>query len=181
MALSAEVIEQLDAFVSSNEQVVRYSEQTMPELCGGTETGRDAIRIYVDSKRAEAQLRSTDLLPTQLAGLAVDVVAVGRPERQSTGAPPGLADGVEINPKTRIRPLTGGISVGRLSPSKTGTLGYFVKRNDGGTSLDAVGQIVVAVDDRDAGVDAAAAKIADRVGVALTINDIGAIAGTTTA
>lgn len=206
MALSAELIDQLDALVSTNEHVVGYSEQKMPEVRGGSPTGREAIRIYVDVKYPAGELSSAELLPEELAGQPVDVVAVGRPERHRTGAPPGVAEEVQVDPKTRIRPLIGGVSGGLLTPPKTGTLGYFVKRgeamcvmtsahvlvtqggdaiqpgsNDGGTSADKVGQVVVTVDDGNAGVDAAAAKITGDVTVTLTVNEIGPIKGSVAA
>lgn len=196
MPLPAELIRQLDDLVSAHDYVVGYSEQLMPERG----TGRESVRIYVDTEAAEDELRSSRVLTPELTNAGVDVVAVGRPEFQSTEVTDVK---VGVDPKTKIRPLIGGISTGQLNPRKTGTLGYFVKRgnamclvssahvlpstgqsaiqpgpNDGGASTDAVGTIALAVDDGNAGVDAAAATISQGVQVTLSINDIGTIAGT---
>jgi hypothetical protein len=129
LGLSGELVDQPDALVSTNE-LVGYSEQKMPELRAGSETDREAIRIYVDAKYPARDLSPAELLPDELEGQPVDVVAVGRPERLSTGAPHAVAEEVQSNPKTKIRPGIGGISGGLSTPPETGTLRYFVQRGD---------------------------------------------------
>ncbi len=201
MALSAELIQELDTLTLSNDHVVGYSEQTMPELRAGEETGREAIRIYVDAKKPASELSADEVLPEELAGQPVDVVISGRLRRFATEATATERVG-RVDPEKSTRPLIGGISGGLLKPSTTGTFGYFVKRGtdlcvlssahvlerqggdavqpgplDGGGDAAKVGEVVVTIDDPNAGVDAAAAKLTGGVTATLTVNDIGSITG----
>jgi hypothetical protein len=49
---------------------------------GGTPSGEPCIVVYVERKLPKRQLKKAELLPTQVDGVAVDVVEVGRIEAQ---------------------------------------------------------------------------------------------------
>lgn len=181
MAHPEDVIAQLDALLVSEEHVVGYSGDEVDDEGG--------IRVYVDEPGVS--------VPDEIAGRRVaEVVAVGRPE---------LKAGVDVgvNPKTRIRPLIGGISI---SGAGSGTLGYFVdtggKRalmsaahvlqqgtknviqpsvNDGGKDpADLVAKLTASIFKPEDGIDAASANFETGIAATLTLNDIGRITGTTT-
>jgi hypothetical protein len=179
MAHSAAVIGALDELLAAEPHVVGYS---------GGEVGDEAgIRLYVDQEGTSPA--------REVAGVpVVDVVLVGTPEDKAGAA-------VGVNPKTKVRPVVGGISI---SGSGSGTLGYFVvvggkrallsaahvlqssppnviqpSRTDGGTDpADLVAKVTASVIKPDDGVDAAAATIESSIASTLTLNDIGAITGT---
>lgn len=180
MAHSATVTGALDALLEAPEtHVVGYS---------GDEVGDEAgIRLYVDDEGVSTA--------DEVAGVpVVDVVLVGTPRNKAGAA-------VGVNPKTKVRPIVGGISI---SGSGSGTLGYFVvvagkrallsashvlktgtpnviqpSRTDGGTDpADLVAKLTTSVIVLDEGVDAAAATIEPSIASTLTLNDIGAITGT---
>jgi hypothetical protein len=181
MAHPEDVIAQLDALLESEAHVVGYSGDEVDDEGG--------IRVYVDEPGVS--------VPDQIAGRrVVEVVAVGRPELKA-----GV--GVGVNPKSRIRPLIGGISI---SGAGSGTLGYFVNTggnsalmsaahvlkegtrdviqpsvNDGGTNpADLVAKLTASIFDPENGIDAACATLESGIGLTLTLNDIGHITGTTT-
>jgi hypothetical protein len=181
MAHSAAVTGRLDELVRTEEHVVGYSGDEVGEAGG--------IRIYVDEEGSP--------VPDEVAGLPVaEVVAIGRPQLKSAGVAVG------VNPKTTVRPLRGGISI---SGSGSGTLGYFVKIdgklalmsaahvlktgtkdviqpsfNDGGQDpRDLVAKLTLSIFEPGNGVDAASAKLEDKIGAELILNDIGRVTGTT--
>jgi hypothetical protein len=182
MAHSAAVIDALDELLAAEPHVMGYS---------GDEVGEPAgIRVYVDEPGVA--------VPDEIQGVqVVEVVAVGRPELKAGAA-------VGVNPKTKVRPLIGGISI---SGAESGTLGYFVKvdgklalmsaahvlepgtanviqpgRDDGGKDpADLVAKLLSSIDNPDDGVDAACATLESSIQATLTLNEIGKITGTTTA
>jgi hypothetical protein len=180
MEHSAAVLGTLDDLLDTDEHVVGYSGDELPD--GG-------IRVYVD----EPGVRVAD----EIAGRRVEVVAIGRPTKKASVA-------VGANPRTNVRPLIGGLAI---SGSDDGALGYFVRvegklallsaahvldnsvqdvlqraKADGGKApQDVVAKLLLSVFNPGAGVDAAAAAIDSKINVTLTINDIGPVAGKKTA
>ena len=190
MPLSEQVTSALDELLARNPHVVGYSEDEQPD----ERSGRTGVRLYVVEERPLAELD----VPEEIEGMpVVDLVAAGRPENHNTGA--GVQVGVD--PKTRVRPVIGGISI---SGSGSGTLGYFVERKDGRCLIssahvlrpskadviqpsrldggkdpaDKVARLAESVVDFDAGVDAAAAVL--EVASTLDLNELGKVVGTAT-
>ncbi|MCE0538652.1 S1 family peptidase [Kineosporia rhizophila] len=176
--------------LAADEQVVGHSQQTLllPD-------GREGIRVYVRDDRGT--------VPDHIDGLPVLVEVVGRVEHHSLTSI-DLTAQLGLDPRTRTRPLVGGISVSQ-SPHAPGdgTLGYFVRRadllllltaahvltsqgqsvlqpgtGDGGTNDDMVATTDTRVYDPAAGIDAAIARIATGVDCTLDINGLGPIATT---
>jgi Trypsin len=179
MEHSAKVIGALDELLAAEPHVVGYSGDKVGEEAG--------IRLYVDREgvRPAGELHGVPV---------VDVVLVGAFQNKAGTA-------VGVNPRTKVRPLVGGISI---SGKEIGSLGYFVQRegktallsaahvllpqvsnviqparDDGGKDpQDLVAKIAASLFRPDDGVDAAAANLEPGVQHTLTLNEIGKITGT---
>jgi hypothetical protein len=185
MPLSQSAISRLDQLLGQPE-VVGYAAEPIT-----TQAGAEGIRIYL------AAAASVD---EEIDGLPVEALVVGRPERKRAEAEVGV--GVGVNPKTKVRPLVGGISIS-LDDSGSGTLGYFVHKDkdlcvlsashvlttkdanviqpsyrDGGKpGDDRIAKVSDTKDDPSYGVDAAYAKLAGAE-AKLELNGIGYVGGT---
>jgi hypothetical protein len=183
MALSLQTSRALRELLGTEENVVGFSED---EHEGG------AVRVYVED------VARADALPASIAGHVVHYVEVGVPQKISHAAPAV----VDVNPRTKVRPLVGGVSIAPLGVSYSGTLGYFVLRDDkvgvlscahvlpdgpekrvlqqsvedGGTNGDVVARLAASVDDGHT-VDCAYAVIEGAVKHELEVNAIGRVAG----
>ncbi len=113
----------LDELMRTNPNIVGYSSTLKDELVNGKPSGRKAIRIYVVKKKPKSRLPRDQILPDVLEGYPVDVMEVGRPKLLQSST----------TPTEHIRPLVGGISIGKNDPlhNGAGTLGYFVKDHEG--------------------------------------------------
>jgi hypothetical protein len=112
----------LDKMMKSNPTIIGYSSTLKDEIVRDRPSGRKAIRIYVAKKKPKSELSEDQILPDTLDGIPVDVVEIGKPKLlQSSTIPTGI-----------IRPLIGGISIGKNGLELgAGTLGYFVKDKNG--------------------------------------------------
>jgi hypothetical protein len=110
-----EMIKWLESIRKKYKGVVGYSTELQKEIVKGKPSGRDAIRIYVKKKIMPGKLSKSQLLPDEVFGIPVDVVEIGEVEFQS-------------DPKSRLRPLVGGIST---SCKGSGTMGYLCKDGNG--------------------------------------------------
>lgn len=177
MAHPAGVISELDKLLAADEHVVGYS---------GDEVGDEAgIRLYVDEEGVS--------VASEIAGRpVVEVLAVGRLQLKAGPA-------VGVNPQTKVRPLVGGLGI---AGEEQGTLGYFVKVSDKLSLLsaahvltkktvnviqpddaptDVVAKLTLSIFKPEDGIDAATAKLDDKIGATLVLNDIGRITGATSA
>ena len=180
MAVSMQASEALSELMRSEGNVVGFSEDLHE---GGV------LRVYVQD------IALTDLLPKAVAGHAVQYVEVGVQQKISSPAV------VDLNPRTRARPLVGGVSISPDTTKSAGTLGYFAASDnkmglltcahvlpkvgqrviqqgglDGGTDADFVATVVASVDDGQR-VDCAFAAIDKTVQCTLEINAIGRVPG----
>ena len=80
------------------------------EFTNGRPTGRLAIRVHVNEKQPEADLKRSERLPEELDGIPVDVIQ-SNPELQA------------VNRNVRQVPLIGGVVVGNTRAGFIGTLG----------------------------------------------------------
>ena len=129
------------------------------KISNGQSTGIPSVVVSVTHKEPQSHLTETDLIPSEIAGIKTDVIETG------TLTPLSLVR------TSRVRPIQPGISIGH-EQGTAGTLGCIVKRNDqlfllsnnhvfailnaaspgdvilqpgpadGGTSQDAVGELV---------------------------------------
>lgn len=182
MPLSERAAARLEELLAAP-NVVGYAAEPVVSAAGG-----EAIRVYL------AEAAPVD---AEIDGVAVEALVVGRPD------PAGTAAGAVVDPRTKVRPLVGGVSIGGRA---TGTLGYFVHRDgdlcllssshvlapsppavlqpgaaDGGTPADLAAILVVSVEDPAAGVAAGAAKLAPGVEATFALNGIGRVGGTAAA
>jgi hypothetical protein len=111
------LVRELEKLRKKYKGVVGYSARLQDELVKGKPSGRKAIRIYVEKKKSRRSLKKAQLLPDEMFGIPVDVVAIGKPKLQA------LAPVVTplSNPKRKFRPIIGGIST---SGDDTGTMAY---------------------------------------------------------
>jgi hypothetical protein len=187
MALSGSTLIQLDELLATDPNVVGFARHEIE-----TADGQTGLRLYL----AEDRGRPVEAID----GLPVEAVVTGWPEPKA-----GAAVGVDVEPKTRVRPLVGGISI---SGEGSGTLGYFMKRkSDGKLCLmsaahvlkagtedviqpsfrdggklpdDLVAKLDASVLVPSQGIDAASAVLVDQKGATLELNLIGHVAGTGT-
>ena len=149
----------------------------------------ETLLVYVENAAL------TDQLPTTVAGHAVRYVEVGVQHKITTPAV------VDVNPRTRVRPLIAGVSLSPEKENSAGTLGYFVTKNgdkgiltcahvlptvgqrviqqgglDGGTDPDVIAKVVTSVDDG-RNVDCAFAALDKAVEITVEINAVGAVSG----
>ena len=190
MPLTPAAIGALANLSASNPGVVGYSEDEIEELSGEGPTGRRGIRIFVENDEVAAKI------PTEIGGVpVVEVRSVGSTDNKATQ--PGSAGKVGANPKSKLRPVIGGISI---SAKESGTLGYFVvignetclvsaahvlpagddtviqpSFKDNGKAEDRIATVVNRVLDGEAGVDAAAAALS--VGSTPELNELGKVIG----
>lgn len=76
----------------------------------GQPTGEPALVVLVTNKLEKSQVRSADLIPSKLADMQTDVLAIGYPFA-------GESESMEVGTQTlagRIRPAEGGYSVGHF-------------------------------------------------------------------
>ncbi len=86
----------------------------------------ECIVVSVRQKVSPEQLSASDVVPEQIMDMQTDVIETG--PISIVADLPGEADTVAVDPKQRIRPILGGISVG-LNPGITaGTIGLLVKK-----------------------------------------------------
>lgn len=190
MAVTSAVASALAGLAARDSQVVGYSEDEIEEVREGRATGRRGIRIFVENDEAATRM------PSEIGGVpVVEVRSVGPAQDKSASAP--AAGLVGVDPKTKVRPVIGGISVGA---KETGTLGYFVVIGtdryvltcahvvpagddvviqpgpfDGGKPADKIATVTKRVMNGDAGVDAAAAKLSAES--TLDLNNLGKVTG----
>lgn len=84
----------------------------------GQPTGEPAVVVLVAQKVAKENIAKSDLIPTKLAGVQTDVLAIGNP---MAGFDAALTPTVQTLAK-RVRPAKGGYSVGHFAIT-AGTLG----------------------------------------------------------
>jgi hypothetical protein len=193
MPLTSAAIGALADLSASNPGVVGYSEDEIEEVSGGAPTGRHGIRVFVEDEDAAGKI------PTEIGGVpVVEVRSVGSTDNKRTQ--PTSAGNVGADPKSKVRPVIGGISI---SAKESGTLGYFIvigtdrclvsaahvlptgndtviqpSFNDGGKAQDTIAAVVNRVLDPESGVDAAAAVLS--VGSTLDLNGLGKVVGIST-
>ena len=96
----------------------------------GRPTGEVVLKVFVERKRAAADLDSDQLLPREFEGLGVDVVELSEPSLEIDPAPPqpGSPGTSQADlDETEYRPLKGrGCVQVALSGSGLGTLGCFL-------------------------------------------------------
>src|ERR1700704_786886 len=110
MGISDEVRVSLTQLMQSDPNIVGFSEDVFE---GG------AVRVYVKSRLREAGLG-------EIEGHRVEYVEVGQQQKIAKGTSPTLID---VDPRTRVRPLVGGLSISPAGANYSGTLGYFMRRN----------------------------------------------------
>jgi hypothetical protein len=97
--LPAEVEKFIRKKVLKLKYVNGYSKTLKPRIKGGKIIHSEkCIRIYVEKKVPVAQLSLADIIPTEIMGYKVDVVAIGE------------IKALQSDPKKRYRPLVAGIS-----------------------------------------------------------------------
>jgi hypothetical protein len=82
-------------------------------------TDRVGVRFHVRNKLRPGELKASQMLPTQIGGVDVDVLE----SRYS----PHAADPKVADPRAAQQPLSPGLSIGNVTTSETGTLGALVK------------------------------------------------------
>jgi hypothetical protein len=87
------------------------------EFTDGQPTGRLAIRVHVDEKKLEGELRAAERLPTEIDGIPVDVI--------ESNPQPEL-----VNRDTHVDPIVGGLTIGNTRAGFIGTLGAVVLDRD---------------------------------------------------
>jgi len=85
------------------------------KLTSGRDTGRPCLAVFVRKKIRREELEPEELVPTEVEGVETDVVEVGEVFMQAKMA--------EVSPKSAVRPLKGGVSVGPLRYLVSGTIG----------------------------------------------------------
>jgi hypothetical protein len=88
----------------------------------GRETDERCILVYVEHKRAEAELRPRDIVPKAIEGVRTDVVETGRFHAVE------LVQSLDGDRTRRIRPAPGGVSLGHYRIT-AGTFGILAQRN----------------------------------------------------
>jgi len=88
----------------------------------GKITDKPAIRVYVEKKVPESQLKPEDVIPKKIEGYDTDVIETGEVWAL------GFLDLQETNRKGKIRPAVGGVSIGHIGIT-AGTLGCVVTKN----------------------------------------------------
>ena len=155
-----------------------------------------AFRVYVDEKKAPAELPPGAAIPPEVLGVPTDVVLQGIPRHFD-----------DFDDLDKYRPLLGGVQIGHETTSAKGTLGCIAQRNSDGSIVmlsnhhvmmdggavngEQIGQPMIAcccccranvvgevVDSRlDALVDCAIARITGQPGFMNEVIDIGPIYG----
>jgi Trypsin. len=112
--------------ILSYPNVVGYSNQLMPRIRRGVVIPEEqCIRIYVQRKVPEAQLKPSEIIPKKITledgrEVCTDVVEIGRLRKLQL-----------LDPKKRWRPSPTGVSTSRADIAATGTIGWFVVDEDG--------------------------------------------------
>lgn len=97
------------------------------KMVRGRRTDEVCLRVYVSPKVPEHELQPSEVLPTEVEGVPVDVI-----EAEFKMFPRAAA---AEDPEARHDPLLGGISVGSLDRDHTGTLGSWAVDNFSGELL----------------------------------------------
>jgi len=87
------------------------------KVMGGKRTEEVCIRVYVSKKLPLKELRTEEVIPTEVEGIPVDII-------EATFEIQSVADHQD-----RCNPILGGISIGNLSLGGSGTLGVSVFDN----------------------------------------------------
>ena len=103
--------------------VVGFSRELKPKIVNGKETEIESVRVYVEKKLPESELKKTDIIPKEVAGIPTDIIEVGKIEAL-------ILMTVERSKTDRIRPLEAGISIGNWNIT-AGTLGWYFEDNKG--------------------------------------------------
>jgi hypothetical protein len=112
--------------ILSYPNVVGYSNQLMPRIRRGVVIPEEqCIRIYVQRKVPEAQLKPSEIIPKRITledgrEVCTDIVEIGRLRKLQL-----------LDPKQRWRPSPTGVSTSRADIPATGTIGWFVVDEDG--------------------------------------------------
>ncbi len=114
-----------DANILKYPNVVGYSNQVMPRIRKGVVIHEEqCIRIYVEKKVPESQLKHSDIIPKRIKvgdkEVCTDVVEVGRIRKLQL-----------LDPKQKWRPSPAGVSTGRVDEQSAGTIGWFMVDEDG--------------------------------------------------
>ena len=112
--------------------VVGYSKKLRKRIRKGKVVDEWCLQVHVTEKKPLKELRKMDILPTEVNGIPIDVVAKGIRKF--------------LSKKTdRIRPLVGGISVGNEAIT-AGTLGDFPEKlyspDKGETFMDSASHVL---------------------------------------
>jgi hypothetical protein len=192
MQLSSAQHDALRRLAGSEENVVGYSGNTITVDREGR-MGEAALVYVVDGKQAVPL--------TDVAGLPVEAMEVGRPVLETGQAPVEPLAPADVP----VRPVVAGYSVG-VENSASGTLGYFVRDGDdalgvlsnghvltpiggtmvqpspvrGGTHADAIGTVTASID-VDEEMDAAYGLIDQGIEVEVEVVEIGVLTGTAAA
>ena len=127
----------------------------------GIPTGVNVVKFLVKSKTPESTLTKSELLPKSVGGFETDVEEVGNIVAFAKKAVAPQAAAMP-NPKTRIRPIQPGSSIGFQEPNNgfimAGTFGLLVKDSSGSLYILSNNHVIAF----ESGVDATGAK---RVGI----------------
>jgi hypothetical protein len=106
---------ELRRILRTNPSVAGFSETIRKRTRHGKEQEEDVIRIYVIGKKPERSVPKGEILPKEIHGIPVDIVAIGR------------LTAFQIANRGRFRPLLGGVSCINTHIIGAGTLGYFLR------------------------------------------------------
>lgn len=178
--LPQEILELLAEVMHADPNVVAYSQTLWPD---------GMLRVYVD------RLAEADAASSRLGDHEVRYVEIGRQHKAKVEP---------TDPRTRVRPLIGGISISPADVEAAGTLGYFVSDSagsmgiltcahvlnrpigsnviqpgglDGGTDADVVATITATIDDQKT-VDCAYAILNSGIDYSVTMDGPGKVLGT---
>ena len=106
--------------------VVGYSNKLMPRIRRGVVVPEEqCVRIYVERKLPESQLKPSEVIPKRVKledgrEVCTDVVEIGRIRKLQ-----------QLDPKQRWRPSPTGVSTSRADVNSAGTIGWFLVDENG--------------------------------------------------
>jgi hypothetical protein len=106
--------------------VVGYSNKLMPRIRRGVVVPEEqCVRIYVERKLPESQLKPSEVIPKRVRledgrEVCTDVVEIGRIRKLQ-----------QLDPKQRWRPSPTGVSTSRADENSAGTIGWFIVDENG--------------------------------------------------
>jgi len=106
--------------------VVGYSNKLMPRIRRGVVVPEEqCVRIYVEKKLPESQLKPSEVIPKRVkledgGEVCTDVVEIGRIRKLQ-----------QLDPKQRWRPSPTGVSTSRADENSAGTMGWFIVDENG--------------------------------------------------